>query len=136
MTTTLLRSACRHWCCSWPASGLSACSSSSDDEPTAGGSTSVDARTASSPFAYDLNGPTEAEPGERIIVTLTNTGRLPDAYQFSIEPSSAATLDEADYRLGAGESVRLAINVKATPFNVRLKSVGGGTPESVALTVN
>ena len=134
MTTTLLRSAAA-LVLVLAGTGLSACSSSSDDEPSAGGSTSVDAGSQS-PFSSDLTGPTEAEPGERIIVTLTNTGRLPDAYQFSIEPSSAATLEEAEYRLGPGESVRLAIDVVATPFHVRLKRVGGGTPESVALAVS
>lgn len=113
---------------------LAGCSSSDDEGASAESGTSSGA-TAESPFSSELSGPTEAESGDRLVLTLTNSGRLPDAYQVAVEPSGAATLERTEFRLGPGESVRFAVAVERTPFVVRLKSIGGGLPELVALTV-
>ena len=112
------------------ASTLTACTGTSEAERAAA---SESAQT--SPFSSDLDGPTEAQPGETITVVLRNLGRLPDAYQVLVVPTGAAVLKENDYRLGPGESIEIDIEVKATPFDVQLKNLGGGGREVVALTV-
>ena len=68
--------------------------------------------------------------------TLTNKGRLPDAYQVVVDPPQAAVVPEANFTLSPGESVRVKIKVRSTPFDVHLKSVGGGSPDVVAFTVS
>ena len=41
-----------------------------------------------------------------------------------------------DLHLSPGESAKVRIQVRSTPFDVQLKSVGGGNPEVVAMTVH
>jgi hypothetical protein len=53
-----------------------------------------------------------------------------------VDPPQAAVVPEANFTLGPGESVRVKIKVKSTPFDVHLKSVGGGSPDVVAFTVS
>ncbi|MCW2793266.1 MAG: hypothetical protein JWO76_2364 [Nocardioides sp.] len=92
--------------------------------------------TADSPFASVLEGPETGEPGDTLTETLTNTGRLPDGYQISVDPVSAAKVDSGTITLGPGESVQVKITVKQVPFDVHVKSIGGGAPDRVVMTVS
>ncbi|WP_344150116.1 hypothetical protein [Nocardioides koreensis] len=87
------------------------------------------------PFAAELSGPDTGKPDQVLTETLTNKGRLPDAYQVVIEPADAAVVDEANFHLAPGESAKVYIKVVKTPFDVHLKSAGGGAPDQVAMTV-
>ncbi len=119
---------------------MTACSSSDDsgDADTAGSSsTPVPSQgSTANPFDAEVAGPDTAQPGDTITETLSNTGRLPDAYQIVVEPADAATLSESDFHLSPGESVRFKIRVAQTPFDLHLKSIGGGAPDVVALSVS
>jgi hypothetical protein len=114
---------------------LTGCGGDSTEQP-AGAGTSKPATGQDSPFDAELVSDSGAEVGETMTATLTNTGRLPDAYQVTVDPPQAAVVPVPDFRLGPGESVRVKIRVKATPFDVHLKSVGGGAPDVVAMTVS
>jgi hypothetical protein len=117
---------------------LVGCSSDSD-EAGSGPATSKPVPSqgdAANPFAARLTGPDTAEPGDTLTETLTNEGRLPDAYQIAIDPAGAATVKEPNFHLSPGESAQVVIEVKRTPFDVHLKSVGGGNPDQVALSVS
>ncbi len=113
---------------------LVACSSSSDDPSSSGASTGSPA--ASSPYDVGVTGPTQAQPGQKIAVTLSNNGRLPDAYQLEVEPANAATLTVRDAHLGAGESMKIRLSVHSTPFVIRVKSVGAGGQEAAEMSVS
>ena len=84
------------------------------------------------PFAAELDGPDAADPGEKVTTTITNTGRLPDAFQLSVEPAEAATFSQTDFTLSPEESVEVQVTVEDTPLVLVLKSVGGGGGERVA----
>jgi hypothetical protein len=114
---------------------LTGCGGDSTEQPT-GAATSKPVTGQDSPFDAELVGDSGAEAGETMTATLTNTGRLPDAYQVTVDPPQAAVIPVPGFRLGPGESVRVKIRVKATPFDVHLKSVGGGSPDVVAFTVS
>ena len=114
---------------------VTGCGGDSTDEP-AGAETSKPATGQDSPFDAELVSDSEAGVGETMTATLTNTGRLPDAYQVAVDPPQAAVIPVPEFRLGPGESARVKIRVKATPFDVHLKSVGGGAPDVVAFTVS
>ena len=92
--------------------------------------------SAQNPFEAELTGPDTGKPDEVLTETLTNKGRLPDAYQIVIEPADAAIVQESNFHLAPGESAKVYIKVVKTPFNVHLKSVGGGAPDTVAMTIN
>lgn len=116
---------------------LTACSSSDDADSAGASSTPVPSQgSAENPFDAEVVGPETAEPGDTITHTLSNTGRLPDAYQVVVDPADAATLSESEFRLGPGESVKFKVRVRQTPFDLHLKSIGGGAPDVVALTVS
>ncbi|NYD42208.1 hypothetical protein [Nocardioides panaciterrulae] len=91
---------------------------------------------AANPFSATFTGPEHGKPGQTLTETLTNTGRLPDFYQVLIAPADAATVKNPDLHLSPGESAKVRIQVRSTPFDVQLKSVGGGNPEVVAMTVH
>jgi hypothetical protein len=114
---------------------LSGCGGDSS-EPQTGAATSKPVPSQGSPFDAELVSDSGAEVGATMTATLTNQGRLPDAYQVSVDPPQAATVPVADFRLSPGESARVRIKVKATPFDVHLKSVGGGGLDVVAFTVS
>lgn len=116
------------------APGLVGCGSSDEtDGPGSGASTSLAPNT---PFAASITGPGSAEPGSDFIIELSNDGRLPDAYQFVVEPTGAATPGERDVRLSPGESVRVRITVTSTPFVLQVNSVGAGGEPITALNVS
>ena len=106
----------------------------SDDSATGDQETSESPGEAATgaPFSAQLEGPGTAEPGDEVTATITNTGRLPDAYQVSTEPPEAATFSQTDFRLSPGESVEVRVTVETTPLVLVLKSVGGGGGERVA----
>ena len=114
---------------------LTGCGGDSTEQPT-GAATSKTVTGQGSPFDAELTGDSVAGVGETMTATLTNTGRLPDAYQVSVDPPQAAVVPVPDFRLSPGESVRVRLEVKRTPFDVHLKSVGGGGPDVVAFTVS
>ena len=114
---------------------LSGCAGDST-EPQTGAATSKPVPSEGSPFDAELVSDSGAEVGATMTATLTNTGRLPDAYQVAVDPPQAATVPVADFRLSPGESARVRIKVRATPFDVHLKSVGGGGLDVVAFTVS
>jgi hypothetical protein len=91
---------------------------------------------AANPFSSTMSGPEHGKPGQTLTETLTNTGRLPDAYQVIVQPADAATVVTPDVHLSPGESTPVKIKVHSTPFDVHIKSVGGGSPEVVALAVH
>jgi hypothetical protein len=114
---------------------LSGCGGDST-EPQTGAATSKPVPSEGSPFDAELVGDAAAEVGTTMVATLTNKGRLPDAYQVAVDPPQAAVLPEPNFTLSPGESARVKIKVKSTPFDVHLKSVGGGSPDVVAFTVS
>lgn len=91
---------------------------------------------AANPFSSTFKGPQHGKPGQVLTETLTNTGRLPDAYQVLVDPADAATVLDPDTHLSPGESATVRIKVRSTPFDVHLKTVGGGGPEVVAMTIS
>ncbi|MBB6629628.1 hypothetical protein H5V45_20080 [Nocardioides sp. KIGAM211] len=91
--------------------------------------------SAENPFDSSLTGPRSGTPGETITETLTNTGRLPDGYQVTVDPPELATVKNGEVRLGPGESAQVQITIRGLPFDVHLKSIGGGAPDVVAFTV-
>jgi hypothetical protein len=115
--------------------GLTACSSSSD-EPS-GQDTSQSPTDDAPPFAVKLEGPDTASSGDYVTITLTNVGRLPDAYQFTSEPLGAARIAEPNAHASPGESVEVAVRINQTPVSIVVKSVGGGGGEQVGeVTIN
>jgi len=113
-------------------------SASGDESGSASGNaTSMPVPTGEgNPFSSTLTGPDHGKPGQTLTETLTNTGRLPDAYQVIVQPADAATVVTPDVHLSPGESAPMKIKVHSTPFDVHIKSVGGGSPEVVALAVH
>lgn len=114
---------------------LTACSGDSNDTPS-GPATSKTVTDQGNPFSATLVGSSSAEVGATMTATLTNTGRLPDVYQVSTDPENAAVIRRADFHLAPGESAEVRIRIRSTPFDVHLKSVGGGAPDVVAFTVS
>lgn len=108
------------------------CSSSDDPSATSDASGSSAPPAPSTPFDWELVGPEVAQPGDTVTETLTNRGRLPDAYQILIEPAGAATVSETSFSLGPGESATLRIHVEELPFDLHVKTIGGGAPDVVA----
>ncbi|MBA8802916.1 hypothetical protein FB382_001207 [Nocardioides ginsengisegetis] len=92
--------------------------------------------SADNPFDSSLVGPTKGQPGQVLTETLTNTGRLPDAYQVVIDPAEAARVKVSSFTLGPGESAKVKILVLSTPFDVHLKTAGGGAPDTTAMTIS
>ncbi len=91
--------------------------------------------SAASPFAVKLDGPDTAGVGDEVTVTLTNVGRLPDAYQLTPEPTGAAKLDQPDVHASPGESVEVTVTIKETPVSIVVESVGGGAGPLGRLTI-
>lgn len=105
--------------------------SSSDDAPS-GAPESTTPPASAGPFDWELVGPELGQPGDSVTETLTNTGRLPDAYQIVIEPEGAATVSASSFNLGPGDSATLRIRIEELPFDLHVKSIGGGAPDVVA----
>jgi hypothetical protein len=105
---------------------------SGDDDPKPSGTPSSAAAPSGSPFSVDFTGPDTAQAGDTVTATVTNTGRLPDAYQLSMSPEGAASFDTQDFHLSPEESQTIEITVKEVPVTIVLKSSGGGVGEEVA----
>lgn len=105
---------------------------SSSDDTTSGTPESTAPSEPTSPFNWEMVGPEVGQPGDGITETLTNTGRLPDAYQIEIEPAGAATVSASNFNLGPGDSATLRIHIEQLPFQLHVKSIGGGAPDVVA----
>lgn len=105
---------------------------SSSDDATSGAPESTGPSEATTPFNWEMVGPEVGQPGDGITETLTNTGRLPDAYQIVIEPAGAATVSASNFNLGPGDSATLRIHIEELPFELHVKSIGGGAPDVVA----
>jgi hypothetical protein len=112
---------------------LAACGSPAEG-PSAGETS--EAPSAASPYAVKLDGPDTAGVGDEVTVTLTNVGRLPDAYRLTSEPLGAAKLDQPNLHASAGESVEVKVAIKATPVSIVVESVGGGAGPLGQLTIN
>jgi hypothetical protein len=78
------------------------------------------------PFAVKLDGPDTAGVGDEVTLTLTNVGRLPDAYQLIAEPQGAAHVDQPNLHASPDESVDVKVMIRHTPATIVVKSVGGG----------
>jgi hypothetical protein len=93
--------------------------------------------SATSPYAVKLDAPDTAGVGSEVTVTLTNVGRLPDAYQLTSEPLGAARIAEPNVHASPGESVEVEVTIKDTPVSIVVESVGGGTGRPLGqLTIN
>lgn len=92
--------------------------------------------SADNPFDSSLTGPRTGAPGDTITETLTNTGRLPDGYQVTVDPPDLGTVKGGEVRLGPGESAQVKITIRGVPFDVHLKSIGGGAPDVVAFSIS
>ena len=128
---TALARACAALLLALSVAALGGCSDDSASGDPATSESPGDAATGA-PFAVELEGPGSAEPGDEVTATVTNSGRLPDAYQVSTEPPEAATFSQTDFTLSPGESVEVRVTVETTPLVLVLKSVGGGGGERVA----
>jgi hypothetical protein len=113
---------------------LTACGGDSGEDGSGAPTSTVS--TTGSPFDATLVGDSGAQVGATMTATLTNTGRLPDIYQVSADPADAAVIPVRDFHLSPGESVQVRIKVRSTPFDVHLRSGGGGSPDVVAFTVS
>jgi hypothetical protein len=112
---------------------LAACGSSSQ-EPSAPETSEA---SQGSPYAVKIDGPSNAGVGDEVTVTLTNVGRLPDAYQLTAEPPGAAVLDQPNVHASPDEAVDVKVTVKQTPATIVVKSVGGGAGAPIGqLTIN
>ena len=89
------------------------------------------------PFAVKLEAPDNAAVGDEVTVTITNVGRLPDAYQLVAEPLSAARILEPNQHASPDESVEVEVRINQTPVSIIVKSVGGGGGDPVGqVTIN
>ncbi len=128
---TALARACAGLLLATSAAALGGCS----DDTGNGETGTPEAPTSSAtgaPFAAEFEGPDTADPGDEITTTITNTGRLPDAFQLSVEPAEAATFSQQDFTLSPEESIEVQVTIEDTPLVLVLKSVGGGGGERVA----
>jgi hypothetical protein len=115
---------------------LAACGSSTD-EPSSPGTSGASVNPDAPPFAVKLDGPSTAGVGDQVSVTITNVGRLPDAYQIVAEPPGAAKIAEPNFHASPEEAVDVKVTIKQTPLTLVVKSVGGGQGEPVGqLTIN
>jgi hypothetical protein len=115
---------------------LAACASPTE-EPSAPQTSEAPGNPDAPPFAVKLEGPDTAGVGDTVTVTLTNAGRLPDAYQLVSEPLGAARITEPNVHASPEESVEVDVTIKRTPVSIVVKSVGGGQGEPVGqLTIN
>jgi hypothetical protein len=113
---------------------LAACGSPSG-EPSAPETSEVPEN--SSPFAVKLDGPNTAGVGDEVTVTLTNVGRLPDAYQLTPEPLAGAKVDQPNVHASPGESVEVKVTIKGTPVSIVVESVSAGSGRPIGqLTIN
>lgn len=109
---------------------------SSGEDPEAAPTPTASMPATGSPFGVEITGPETAETGDRVTATLLNTGRLPDAFQLLVEPPGAAVLSEQDVSLSPQESIEFTIRIKAKPFSVVVKSIGGSGQEVARLGVS
>jgi hypothetical protein len=115
---------------------LSACGSPTE-EPSTSESSQSPVNPDAPPFAVKLEGPDTAGVGDQVTVTITNVGRLPDAYQIVPEPLAAAKIAEPNFHASPEESVDVKVTIKQTPLTLVVKSIGGGQGEPVGqLTIN
>ena len=99
--------------------------------PTEEPSAPETAEATAPPFAVKLDAPDTAAVGDEVTVTLTNVGRLPDAYQLVAEPLSSARILEPNQHASPGESVEVTVRINRTPASIVVKSVGGGGGDPV-----
>ena len=109
---------------------LAACGSATE-EPSNPGASEASVNPDAPPFAVKLDGPEIAGVGDQVTVTITNVGRLPDAYQIVPEPTGAAKIAEPNFHASPEESVDVKVTVKQTPLTLVVKSIGGGQGEPV-----
>ncbi|HET7195851.1 MAG TPA: hypothetical protein VFI99_12770 [Nocardioides sp.] len=115
---------------------LAACGSPTEEPPTPETS-EAPVNPDAPPFAVKLDGPDTAGVGDQVTVTITNVGRLPDAYQIEPEPLGAAKIAEPNLHASPDESVDVEVTIKQTPLTLVVKSIGGGQGEPVGqLTIN
>ena len=81
-----------------------------------------------------LNGPSTAEPGRVVLLTVTNTGDARDSYGFTVSPADAGVVKPRHLTVEPGRSGKLKVKVLSTPVTVEVESVGGG-PGIDALTI-
>jgi len=111
---------------------LGACSSDGSDGSggagsASGGSSSAPSKAPTgSPFSMTITGPDTAEPGQSVTATLTNTGRLPDAYRLQPDPFDAVTIPSPEVRLAPGESAEISMTIVSVPVLVRVQSTTAG----------
>jgi hypothetical protein len=114
---------------------LAACGSPSEEASNTSNEAPVNPDAP--PFAVKLEGPDTAGVGDQVTVTITNVGRLPDAYQIVPEPPGAAKIAEPNFHASPEEAVDVKVTIKQTPLNLVVKSVGGGQGEPVGqLTID
>jgi hypothetical protein len=115
---------------------LSACGSPTEEQPTSEAS-EAPVNPDAPPFAVKLEGPDTAGVGDEVTLTLTNAGRLPDAYQLVPEPPGAAQIAEPNVHASPEESVDVKVTIKQTPLTIVVKSIGGGQGQPVGqLTID
>lgn len=109
---------------------LAACGSPTE-EPPAPETSQAPVNPDAPPFAVKLDGPDTAGVGDQVTVTITNVGRLPDAYQIVPEPTGAARIAEPNFHASPEESVDVEVTVEQTPLTLVVKSIGGGQGQPV-----
>ena len=109
---------------------LAACGSPTGEPPNTGTS-EAPVNPDAPPFAVKLDGPDTAGVGDQVTVTITNVGRLPDAYQIVPEPPGAAKIAEPNFHASPEESVDVKVTIKQTPLTLVVKSIGGGQGQPV-----
>ena len=86
-------------------------------------------------FAATLNGPETAEPGDVVVLTLSNVGQLRDSYQLTVSPDENGTVKPRHLTIEPGASAKVDLEVEQTPLTIEVESVGGG-PGVDEFTIN
>jgi hypothetical protein len=105
---------------------LAACDNGDSGEGSGTPSTTPIATPTGSPFSVSVKGPELANAGDTISATVTNTGRLPDKYQFLPDPSNAATITPRTLALAPGQSAKITIAVQISPLTVHVQDASAG----------
>lgn len=82
----------------------------------------------SSPDAFGarINGPTTAQPGEVLKLTLTNTGSRRDSFKITVSPADAGKVGPRYFTLRSGRSAKFRLKATTTPLSLKVESVGAG----------
>ncbi|WP_193612238.1 hypothetical protein [Nocardioides lijunqiniae] len=110
-----------------------------EDSTDSGGSPSASEspRRGSRPtaeFSARLNGPSTAEPGSVVILSVSNVGRLRDTYELTVRPSGDGKARPRHLTVEPGRTGKFRVKVRRVPLTVAVEGSGAG-PGADELTI-